>query len=399
MANPEHLSTLKKGVPAWNAWRRARPKIDPDLSGANLMNAKLKGANLRAADMEKTLFIRTDFETADIRDANLAGANMCEANLVGANLHCANLRKADLSKAELRQADLRDANLTGANLCDADMRWVELKGALLRGVDLRGANLSDTNLWGIDLNGADLTGANLSDAHLGNAVLSNTNLRQVDFSRAYLHNLNLTEASIGYAVFGDCDLSTVIGLESVQHVGPSVVGVDTIFRSHGNIPESFLRRVGIPEDFIAYMKPLVARPVQFFSCFISYSTKDQEFADRLYFNLHRKGVSCWFATHDLQAGRKVHEQIDDAIRLYDKLLLILSPHSMNSEWVKTEIAKARKREKEENRRMLFPISLVSFNALEDWECFDADIGKDSAREIREFYIPDFSEWGKKQILQ
>jgi peptidase E len=28
--------------------------------------------------------------------------------------------------------------------------------------------------------------------------------------------------------------------------------------------------------------------------------------------------------------------------------------------------------------------------IQDWECFDADAGKDSAREIREFYIPDFS---------
>ena len=42
--------------------------------------------------------------------------------------------------------------------------------------------------------------------------------------------------------------------------------------------------------------------------------------------------------------------------------------------------------------MLFPISLVSFNQIQDWECFDADTGKDSAREIREYFIPDFSHW-------
>jgi hypothetical protein len=53
-------------------------------------------------------------------------------------------------------------------------------------------------------------------------------------------------------------------------------------------------------------------------------------------------------------GQKIHEQIDEAIRLHDKLLLLLSSHSMSSEWVKTEIAKARKRELNENRRMLFP---------------------------------------------
>jgi hypothetical protein len=94
----------------------------------------------------------------------------------------------------------------------------------------------------------------------------------------------------------------------------------------------------------------------------------------------------------MQAGRKVQEQIDEAIKVYDKLLLILSEASMNSEWVSTEISKARKRERSEKRRMLFPISVVPYDVVRDWECFDADAGKDSAREIREYFIPDFSAW-------
>jgi hypothetical protein len=65
---------------------------------------------------------------------------------------------------------------------------------------------------------------------------------------------------------------------------------------------------------------------------------------------------------------------------------------MNSEWVKTEIAYARKREQEEGRRVLFPIRLVPFSTIRDWICFDADRGKDSAREIRKYFIPDFSDW-------
>jgi hypothetical protein len=111
-------------------------------------------------------------------------------------------------------------------------------------------------------------------------------------------------------------------------------------------------------------------------------------------------VRCWFAPHHLQPGKKLHEQIDEAIRMYDKLLLILSQDSMNSEWVKTEIAKARKREIREGRRMLFPVSLASFETLRDWECFDADTGKDSAREIREYYIPnDFANWKNHDSYQ
>ena len=53
-------------------------------------------------------------------------------------------------------------------------------------------------------------------------------------------------------------------------------------------------------------------------------------------------------------------------------------------------AKARKRELKEGKRILFPVRLVPFEVLRDWECFDADTGKDSAREIRDYFIPDFA---------
>jgi len=53
----------------------------------------------------------------------------------------------------------------------------------------------------------------------------------------------------------------------------------------------------------------------------------------------------------------------------------LSPNSINSEWVKTEIRKARKRERVEKKRVLFPVRLVSLEGIRDWELFDADEGK------------------------
>lgn len=183
------------------------------------------------------------------------------------------------------------------------------------------------------------------------------------------------------------------GIETIRHNGPSVIAIDTVYRSKGNIPQVFLRGAGVPDLFIDYMHSLVGTTFEFYSCFISYSSRDQEFATRLHADLQDNGVRCWFAPYDVQSGKKLHEQIDKAIRLHDRLLLILSRHSINSEWVKTEIAKARKREIKEGRRVLFPIRLnVSFEELRDWEYFDADRGKDSASEIREYYIPDFTHW-------
>ena len=166
----------------------------------------------------------------------------------------------------------------------------------------------------------------------------------------------------------------------------------TVYLSGDNIPESFLRGTGVPDNFIEYARSLVSAAFEFYSCFISYSSGDQGFATQLHADLQGKGVRCWFAPHDVQGGMKLHHQIDRAIRIHEKLLLILSPASMSSEWVKTEIAKARKREVEEKKQVLFPIRLVDFDVIRKWECFDADTGKDSARELREYFIPDFCNW-------
>jgi hypothetical protein len=259
-------------------------------------------------------------------------------------------------------ADLYEARLSLANFNVANLSAANLSRAYLSGVQFIGANLS----------GAVLTGTHLSAANLKGA--------------------DLTGASIGATTFGDNDLSQVKGLATVAHKGPSTIGIDTIYRSKGRIPEVFLRGAGVPDNFIEYMGSLTGKALEFYSCFISYSTKDQEFADRLYADLQNNGVRCWFAPHDIQAGKKIHEQIDEAIRRYERLLLILSPDSMSSEWVKTEIGKAREREIAEKRQALFPVRLISMELIRKWKLFDADEGKDLAKEIREYHIPDFSDW-------
>ena len=354
MADKEHLAILKKGVDAWNAWREKNPGVRPSFSGADLSGAGLSEANLSEANLSEA-----NLSKANLSEADLSEANLSRANLSGTILNRAILRGAGLSKADLSAAILSRANLSGANL----------NRAILRGADLRGANLSQANL-----SGANLRGAHLSGADLGGADLS-------------------------WTTFADVDLSTVKGLDTVEHLGPSTIGIDTIYKSRGNIPEVFLRGCGVPDTFIEYMASLVGKPIEFYSCFISYSTKNQDFADRLYADLQAKGVRCWFAPEDVQGGKKLHEQIEQAVRLYEKLLLVLSEHSMSSEWVKTEIYHARQQEIKSERRKLFPVSLVPFETIRSWKAFDADSGKDMAREVREYFVPDFLNWKDHDAYQ
>lgn len=211
----------------------------------------------------------------DLSKARLIGVDLCGKNLLGANLH-----KADLHSAKLSRTDLR--------------------AAILRGANLRGVDLSETDLNGADLRWADLSGANLVRANFFGVQMRGTTLIEVD-------------------------LSETKGLEAVRHQGPSGIGIDTIYQSHGRIPAAFLRGAGIPDNFIEYMGSLTGTAFEYYSCFISYSGKDQDFAERLYADLQTNGVRCWFAPHHVQSGKKLHEQIDAAIRLHERLLLILSP--------------------------------------------------------------------------
>ena len=122
-----------------------------------------------------------------------------------------------------------------------------------------------------------------------------------------------------------CRSFKVTGLESITHSGPSTLGIDTLFRSMSAMPDSFLRGCGVPESLIANRFSLIRamEPIQFYSCFISYSTKDEDFAKRLHSKMRDHGLRVWFALEDVQGGKKLHEQIDEAIRVYDKLLLVL----------------------------------------------------------------------------
>ena len=53
----------------------------------------------------------------------------------------------------------------------------------------------------------------------------------------------------------------------------------------------------------------------------------------------------------------------------------------------------------QRRKVLFPIALAPFSKIREWKCFDADTGKDSALEIRAYYMPDFNNWRDHESYQ
>ena len=235
MANSDHLAILKRGADVWNEWRKNNPGTQPDLIEVGIAHANLNGANLRDLDLHFAGFYKADLREADLSETRLGHANLEEANLSGAHLVYRVLRGAFLSRAVL----------VNASLHDVDFRWAELGQADLTGSDLREANLT----------------------------------------RAVLRGANLTGVLTDRTGFVDVDLSSVEGLETVNHAGPSDIGISTVYRSGGNIPEVFLRGCGVPDAMITFAKSLVGKAVEFYSAFISHSSKDDGFARQLHADL------------------------------------------------------------------------------------------------------------------
>ena len=119
---------------------------------------------------------------------------------------------------------------------------------------------------------------------------------------------------------------------------------------------AFLQGCGLPDGMIDEL-PSLLKEAKHYSCFISHSPKDKTFAKRLWAGVQNKGIRCWFAPHDLPIGARTLDAIDEAIKVRDKLLLILFKNSIESDWVEDEVHKAYAEERRRRQVVLFPVSI------------------------------------------
>jgi uncharacterized protein YjbI with pentapeptide repeats len=364
MTVQEQVERLTHSIDEWNQWRREQPDLRPDLSRAVLAGTNLTGANLNGADLTEAILAEANLTEANLFGAKLTRANLREANLFGANLREANLFGANLTEANLTEANLNRANLTKAKLAKANLFWANLTGAKFIRANLTGANL----FW------ANLTGAKFRWTNLTGATLSGTN-----FTGAKLNWANLTEAHFLYTTFAWVDLSSVKGLETAIHDGPSTVNINSVtLPADEHIRKHFLRNTGFSDIFIDSLPSLLTKPIQYHSLFLSYSHQDQTLAKRLYHDLQKHGVRCWLTPHDLRPVTPIVRGLE-----YEKLLLIFSQHAINSPWLQQEVENALYKEVRHGQEILFPVRLDN-TILESETLW--------AKRLQQRHIGNFTNW-------
>lgn len=304
-----------------------------------------------------------------------------------------------LPGADLSNLDLTEANFTGVRAVEASFensRLYEAFAVSFRGASFRGANLTDSHFYG-----CDFSACGFEDAILEGASFGGCSLQAANFAGSVLAATN----------FGNVDLSSAVNLEHAEQWFPSSISTLALRDSRGRIPEAFLKGCGLsaveiltsklwdPDLNADELTTLLYRihnlkttaPIQKRYVFISYSHHDAPFVDQLEQRFDALGIRFWCDKHDLKAGR-IETQIDRAIGVHSIVLLVLSKHSVASDWVEWEVSKARAVEKLHKRDVICPV------ALDDaWET--ADWPGPLRRQIEDYHVLDLSSPSEKDFAK
>lgn len=345
MADPEALEMLRRGAAAWNAWRRKDRTAD------------LTTTNFNAFDFRGFRLFGIDFSGCDFTSANFEDCRIGDVRFVGVNARHISFKRVRANDVVFKESDFLAVSFQQA----------QFDGALVARCFLRSANFQLSSVRASHFDTVALSHAVLLDGHFANSTFVD-----VDFDGA----------AFGDTVLSSCIIERPNGLESTKHYARSSVDIQTLLETP--LPEPFLRGIGLPDTVIEYLDSLRGRAIEYYSCFLSYSSKDDEFARRLYNDLQARGIRTWFAPEDLKIGDRFRKRIDESIHLRDKLVVILSVQSVASDWVETEVEAALERERKEKRSVLFPIAIDEdgFSSDEPWA---ADIR-------RKRHIGDFRKW-------
>lgn len=71
--------------------------------------------------------------------------------------------------------------------------------------------------------------------------------------------------------------------------------------------------------------------------FLSHSSKDRLFASKVAKQFRQHGIPVWYSETNIVGAQQWHDEIGEALKRCHWFVLILSPHSIKSTWVKNEL--------------------------------------------------------------
>lgn len=91
------------------------------------------------------------------------------------------------------------------------------------------------------------------------------------------------------------------------------------------------------------------------SVFLSHTSIDKPFVEKLANDLRRVGVNVWFDKWEIKVGESLTWKIEQGIRGNEHLIIVLSPEAISSEWVRSELGAAWAKQMQQKKVVVLPI--------------------------------------------
>lgn len=113
-------------------------------------------------------------------------------------------------------------------------------------------------------------------------------------------------------------------------------------------------RINLSDSYSAFYETEIGKR-RLKKLFISYSHEDEGFVKRLVPDLKKEGIDVWIDYKEMHVGDSIVEKINEAIADSDYLVVVLSPASIVSGWVKKEVSAGLIKEFERKSVTVLPV--------------------------------------------
>lgn len=97
--------------------------------------------------------------------------------------------------------------------------------------------------------------------------------------------------------------------------------------------------------------------------FLSHSSKDRRFTERLAAVLGERSLACWYSERHIIGAKQWHDEIGAALVKCNWFVLVLTPHSAKSKWVKHELLFALEQKAYKGRIVVLDLRQADFTKL------------------------------------
>ncbi|TDW97145.1 TIR domain-containing protein [Dinghuibacter silviterrae] len=242
----------------------------------------------------------------------------------------------------------------------------------------------DPDFYDLLFSSCTLTDTLFNSVELRNSLFHNTVLYKCAFMECRLsHNAIAVDDDFKSDCYASLDFQTILKSELL-----SVEIMERYFH--------VTREMNIKETVHT-----MTSKINFYTVFISYSLKDQLFANLLNDALRKKGIRTFLWEKDAPAGKSLEEIMSGGVHKNHKVLFIASEHSIKSKACQFELSEARRKQETLWETIFFPIHIDSYlfsvQKRDIRPISMADEYWENIQELRRVNSIDFSKFNQANI--